>query len=166
MTLVWDRHAQERTLWRDRQHTLDGERSSTEHHQHFALGAELGDHVRAFVDGPDIVVFIDAHRMGEFKAEKSATDFLDEFAGLVEFEKPVVVASVEDEDVALGISGHRDRLAQVLARREFQEIRHGSKWNFGDILDGRLALRKRRASANTERAALETKIRFIENLLI
>ena len=127
-----------------RQHAQDGERSSAEHHQHFAFGAELGDHVRAFVDGPDVVVLIDAHRMGEFEAEKSAADFLDEFAGLVEFEQPVVVAAVEDEDVALGIGGHRDGLAQVLARREFQKVRHGRERNFRDILDGRLALRKRR----------------------
>src|SRR5439155_16166422 len=114
-----------------------------EHHQHFAFGAEFGDHVRAFVDRPDIVVLIDAHRMGEFKAEKSAADFLEEFAALVEFKEPVIVAPVEHEDVALGISGYRDSLTQVLARREFQEVWHGSKRNFRDILDSRLALRER-----------------------
>src|SRR5207237_10289573 len=73
----------------------------------------------------------------------SAADFLDEFAALVEFKEPVIVAPVEHEDVALGISGHRDGLTHVLARREFQEVWHGSKRNFRDILDGRLALRKR-----------------------
>ena len=81
--------------------------------------------------------------MREFKAEKPAADFLDEFAALVEFEEPVIVAPMEDEDVALGISGHCDGLTQVLARREFQEVWHGSERNFRDILDGRFALRKR-----------------------
>src|SRR3954454_18697868 len=82
--------------------------------------------------------------MGEFKSKKSTTDFLDEFAGLVEFEEPVVVAAVEYEDVALGVRGHRNGLAKVLARRELQQVRHAGKRDFGDILNGRLALRKRR----------------------
>jgi hypothetical protein len=81
--------------------------------------------------------------MSEFKAQKSATYFLDEFAALVEFKKPVAVAPVEDEGVTLGIRGYCDGFPQVLARREFQEVRHGSKRNFADILNGRLALRKR-----------------------
>src|SRR5262249_29097865 len=56
-----------RRLRSDGQHAQNGERSPAEHHQHFAFGAEFDDHVRAFVDGPDVVVLIDAHRMGELK---------------------------------------------------------------------------------------------------
>ena len=32
-----------------------------EHHQDAAFRVELDDHVRALVDGPDVVVFVDAH---------------------------------------------------------------------------------------------------------
>ena len=46
----------------------DGRRPAAQHHQHLAFGAELRDHVGALVDGPDVVVLIDAHRMGEFEA--------------------------------------------------------------------------------------------------
>jgi len=35
----------------------------------------------------------------------------------------------------LEFSGHRDGFAQVLARREFQEVWHGCKRNFGDIFE-------------------------------
>src|SRR5262249_45689444 len=88
--------------------------------------------------------------MGEFKAEKPATDFLHEFAALVEFKEPVVVAPVEDEDVALRVRGHRDGLTQVLARREFQEIRHRGEGDFRDTLDGCLALRECRRERQYE----------------
>ena len=62
--------------------------------------------------------------MGELEAVKPAADLLDEVAGLVELKQPGVVAAVEDEDVALGVRRHRDRFAQILARRQFQEVRH------------------------------------------
>src|SRR5215472_3504180 len=34
------------------------------HHRHAALGVEANDHVRPLVDGPDVVVLVDAHRVG------------------------------------------------------------------------------------------------------
>ena len=113
-----------------------------QHHQHLSVGAELGDHVGALVDGPDVVVLIDAHRMREFEAVIAAADFLEKVAALVEFEQPRVGAAVIHEDVALGVGRHRDRFAQVLARRQFQKVRHRREWNLRHILDGRLTLRK------------------------
>jgi hypothetical protein len=88
--------------------------------------------------------------MGEIKANESAADLLDEFAALVEFKKPVIVAPVEDEDVALGIRGHCDGFTEVLARRKLQEVRNGSKRNLRDVLDGRLALGKRQGECQDE----------------
>lgn len=103
--------------------------------------------------------------MGEFEAEKSTPNFVDECAGLIEFKEPVVIAPVEDEDVPLGISGHRDGLAQVFAWREFQEVRHTGKRNFRDVLDGRLALRKRRRECYQRESDRREKQSFHGNLL-
>src|SRR3954470_9063463 len=44
---------------------VNGRRPAADHHQHFALRAELGHQVRAFVDGPDVVFLVDADRVGE-----------------------------------------------------------------------------------------------------
>ena len=77
------------------------------------FGAELGDHVRAFVDRPDIVLRIDAHRVGELEAVIALADFLEEIAVLVEFPQPRGRrAAVIDEDVALRIGRDRNRFAQ------------------------------------------------------
>jgi hypothetical protein len=45
----------------------------------------------------------------------STADFLDEVAGLIEFEQARIGAAVIHENVTLGIGGHRDRFAQILA---------------------------------------------------
>ena len=49
---------------------LDGFRPAAQHHHHAAFGIELDDHVDAFVDGPDIVLRIDAHRVGERRSRR------------------------------------------------------------------------------------------------
>src|SRR5262249_17450871 len=103
--------------------------------------------------------------MGEFKAEKPAADFLDEFAGSVEFKEPVVVAPMEHEYVALGIGRYCYGFAQILAWREFQEIRCRSKRNLGDILNGRLPLRKRRHGPQYGQSDRCDKNSFHGNLL-
>ena len=109
---------------RRRDGAVNRRRPAAEHHQHLALRAELGDHVGAFVDGPDVVVLVDAHRVGEFEAVIALADFLDEVAVLVELPQPRVGAAVIDEDVALGIGRDGDRFAEILAGRELQEVRH------------------------------------------
>ncbi len=82
--------------------------------------------------------------MGEFEAVIAAADFLDEVAALVEFKQPRVGAAVIDKDMALGVGRHRNRFAEILARRKFQEVRHRREWNLRHIFDGCLALGKRR----------------------
>ena len=53
---------------------------AAEHHGHAARWIELDDHVRAFVDHPDIVVLVDAHRMRERPGIKILADLTDELA--------------------------------------------------------------------------------------
>ena len=93
---------------------FDCRRPAAEHHQKFALRAELRDGVRAFVDRPDIVLRIDADGVREFKTVIALADFLDEIAVLIELPKARVRAAVIDEDVALGICRDSRRL-----RREY-----------------------------------------------
>ena len=119
---------------RRRDDAVDGGRTAAEHHQHLALRVELGDHVGAFVDRPDIVLRIDAHRMGELEAVIALADFLEEIAVLVELEQPRVGAAMKDEDVALGVGGDADRLAEIFARRKLQEIRHRGVGNLRHVL--------------------------------
>ena len=125
-----------------RDHAVDGRRPAAEHHQHLALGAELGDHVGPLVDRPDVVLRIDAHRMGEFEAVIALADFLEEVAVLVELEQARIGAAVIDEDVALGIGCDANGLAEVLAGRELEEVRHRSVGNFRHVLGLGLLLRQ------------------------
>ena len=115
-------------------HAVDGRRPAAEHHQHLALGAELGDHVGALVDRPDIVLRIDAHRMGELEAVIALADFLEEVAVLIELEQPRVGAAVIDEDMALRVGRDGDGFAEILARRQLQEIRHRGVGNLRHVL--------------------------------
>src|SRR5262249_51510085 len=48
---------------------------------------DFDDHVRAFVDRPDVVVLVDAHRMGESPAVKTLADFAHENPFLIELEQ-------------------------------------------------------------------------------
>jgi len=117
-------------------HSRYGRGPSAQHHQHPAFGTEFGDHVGAFVDGPDVVVFVDADGVGELEPDVACADFLQEFAGLVEFEKARAGAAMKDEDVAFGVCCYRDGFAQLLARWKLQEIRYGGELNFRNVLDG------------------------------
>src|SRR3989454_8635897 len=118
---------------------------AAEHHKELALRAELRDGVGAFVDGPDIVLRIDANRVRELETVIALADFLDEIAVLIELEQPCVGAAVIDEDMALGIGRDRDGFAEILAGRNLQEVRHRRVTDFGHILRGRLLLRERRS---------------------
>src|SRR5882672_7961982 len=73
---------------------IDRRWPAADHHQHLALRAELGDEIRAFVHRPDVVVLVDADRVREFEAVIALADFLDELAGLVEFEQARRVAAM------------------------------------------------------------------------
>src|ERR1700681_1314061 len=74
-------------------------RPAAEHHEELALRAELRDGVRAFVDGPDVVLRIDADRVRELEAVITLADFLEVVAVLIEFPQPGVGAAVVDEDM-------------------------------------------------------------------
>ena len=86
--------------WRQRQ-LVERIRTLAEHHQQPSIGAEFLDHVGAFIDGPDVVVLVDADRVREREAVAANTEFLDERAGLIELEQSCLAAADVDEDVAL-----------------------------------------------------------------
>ena len=96
-----------------------------EHHHHAALGIELDDHVRAFVDGPEVVVLIDADGVREGPGVQVVADLANVFAVGSEFQnlrgggavgRTGGVAAREDEDMLLRV--HRDArgLAQIQVR--------------------------------------------------
>ena len=93
-------------------------------HQHLALGAELDEHVGAFVDRPDVVLRVDAHRVREGEAVVVAADLADEGALRRVLEQPRLVGAVVDVDVALRVGGDAHVLAGVDARRVLEEVGH------------------------------------------
>ena len=86
-------------------------------HQELAVGAELLNDVRALVDGPDVVVLVDAHRVREGEAVTSGAEFLDERASLVELEEPRLAAPHVHEHVPLRIGGDAGAFTHVEARQ-------------------------------------------------
>ena len=58
------------------------------------VGAELGDQIGSLIDGPDVVVFVHTHRMGELEAVITLPDLLEEGAIAIELEQPGGVAAV------------------------------------------------------------------------
>jgi hypothetical protein len=58
-----------------------------EHPHDAALRVEANDHVRAFVDGPDVVVPIDAHAVRLRPGIETLADLAYEIAVLIEFEE-------------------------------------------------------------------------------
>ena len=101
---------------------------AAEHHHHPAVGIELNDHVRALVDGPDVVVGVDSNGMGERPSVKIAPDLAHELAVGVEFQqlrrrcaigRPARAPAGEHEHVALGIDCDPRRFAEEDVWREF-----------------------------------------------
>ena len=60
---------------------------AAERHGDAAVGTELDDHVRAFVGHPDVVVLVDANRVGEARRVVVRAPLLDELQVLVELEQ-------------------------------------------------------------------------------
>ena len=99
-----------------------------EHPHDAALRVEPDDHVRALVDGPDVVVPIDAHAVRLRPGIETIADLANERAVLIEFEelgrsgaKRGTVRAVrarEDEHVAARVHRHARDLAEVHARRK------------------------------------------------
>src|SRR5262245_48524454 len=99
-------------------------RPAAENHQDSAFRTKLRDDVRAFIDRPDIVLRIDAHRMREFKTIVAFADLFDEDAILVEFPQTRVCTTEIDEDVSLRVCCDTDSFAESFPWRRLQEIRH------------------------------------------
>jgi len=59
---------------------------AAEHPEDAPRGVEAHDHVRTFVDRPDLVVAIDAHAVRLGPRVQALTDLADEFAVLIELE--------------------------------------------------------------------------------
>ena len=93
-------------------------------HQHLALGTELDEHVGAFVDRPDVVLRVDAHRVREGEAVVVAADLAHEVALRRVLEQPRLVGAVVDVDVALRVGRDAHVLAGVDAGRVLEEIWH------------------------------------------
>ena len=105
----------------------------------FPSRAELHDDVRALVDGPDVVVLVDAHRVRERHAVAAAAELLDEGAGLIELEQARLAAARVDEHVPLRIGGHAHALAHVQPAGSFKKF--GTESNG---ISGVVGLRRRR----------------------
>src|SRR5213596_2216914 len=52
---------------------------AAKHHRHAAFWIELDNHIRAFVDGPEVVLPIDAHRVCERPGVQILADLADVF---------------------------------------------------------------------------------------
>src|SRR5207344_2780571 len=94
-----------------------------EHPHDAALRVEPDDHVRALVDGPDVVVPIDAHAVRLRPGIETFADLAYESALLIEFEElgrgrtkrraVCAVRAREDEQVAARVHCHAGDLAEV-----------------------------------------------------
>ncbi len=122
---------------------VNGRRPAADHHQHFALRAELGHQVRAFIDGPDVVFLVDADRVGELEPVVTLADLLREVAVLVELEQACRVAPVVDVDVAFRVGGDGDRLAEVFPRWKLEKVRDGGDRDVRDACNRGFRLSER-----------------------
>ncbi len=102
-----------------------------EHHQDFAVRVELGDDVRAFIDGPDVVVLVHAHRVREREAVAARAELLDEGARLIELEETRFAAPREDKNVAFRVRRDARAFAHVESGRKLEIIRDRLERNFG-----------------------------------
>ena len=114
--------------------------------QHPARGIELDDHVRALVDGPDVVVPVDADAVRERPAVEPLADLADELALGTELQQlrgrrrvrgtVGAVRACEHEDVAPRVYRHARDLAEIHPGRKLQEVRHRVELNLRNALLG------------------------------
>ena len=115
-----------------------------EHPNYATRLIKFDNHVGAFVDGPDVVVLVNAHAMGFRPRVKAFANFTQEFAFRTELQQlrrrgaiggtSGAIGTREDEDVALGIDGHARNLAKVHPGRQLGEIRDGIVGDFWYVL--------------------------------
>ena len=113
---------------------------AAEHHHHAALGIELDDHVRAFIDGPEVVLRVDSDRVREGPGVQVVADFAHELAILIELKdlrgggsvrRAGGVATREHVNLALGIHGDPGGFTKVQIVGQLEEIRIGVERDFG-----------------------------------
>jgi hypothetical protein len=109
---------------------VDGFRLAAQQHQDAAAGGvEFDDHAAIGIDGPDIVLAVDADLLGDEETVNSPADFSDEIAGGIELKQLGPVAEREsartaqrgartagpcqDEDSALGVGRDSGDLAEI-----------------------------------------------------
>ena len=111
-----------------------------EHHRHVPFGVEADDHVRALVDGPEVVVLVEADGVRVRPGVEALADLAEELAGLVEQQdlrrggavgRPAgAVRARKDGDVALRVDGDARRFAEVHVGRQLEEVRDRVERNF------------------------------------
>src|SRR5262245_39102832 len=144
---------------RPRLETLDGLRPAADRHQHLAVGTALDHHVRPLVHGPDVVLLVHTHGVGEQEAVEILTDLLDEHPVLIELEEACPRTAGVNEHMPFRIGGDADAFAQVQIVRKLERVRHRVKRDLGDVLHLRLGLgiqRQCREQHHDSQAALNT----------
>ena len=143
-------HRRQRRIWMPERLGAVGRFLFPPEHPHDAsLRVEPDDHVRALVDGPDVVVPIDAHAVRLRPGIETLADLAYEIAVLIEFEElgrsgterraVRAVRAREDEYVAARVHCHARDLAEVHARRKIGVVGDRREGNLGHAL-----LRERR----------------------
>ena len=126
-----------------------------EHHHHAAFGIELDDHVGAFVDGPEVIVLVEADGMREGPGVEIVADFANVLSVGPEFEnlrsgggigRSGGVATREDEDVFLRVDGHSGCFAQIQVWWKLQEIGNGFVGDFGNLCPSEIVAKRDRDS--------------------
>src|SRR5438034_8347703 len=117
---------------------------ASENHLHTACLIEHDDHVRAFVDSPDVVVLVYPDRVGFRPPIKALADFAKEIAFGTELEQLRRCRSVggtggrirarKDINISLRIHRHTGNLAEIHARRKLEKVRRGIERNLRHAL--------------------------------
>ena len=123
-------------------------RLAAQRHQHASVRRELDHQARQFIDHPDVVLRIDAHRFRHQESVRILADLAEVFAGWIELEQAraavgegarapggrVGVAGARvDVNVAFRIGRDAGRFAHIHAIRHFQKVRRGIEGDFGSL---------------------------------
>ena len=116
----------------------------SEHHRDVAFGVDADDHVRALVDGPEVVVLVEADGVRVRPGVQPFADLAEELAGLVEEQHlrrggavgrtAGAVRSREDGDLAFRVDRDAGHLAEVHVGRQLEEVGYGIERDFRNRL--------------------------------